>query len=177
MIFCAFCLGFPLLEYIPNIPPCFTYVIVSLLRLRGKSKMSTIVRTSGIICILNENPMETTDVTNQLSSVTSQIKWTLWQSFICHVPYLSKSRVTGEWHGLVVIVEACHSKGRGFESGLFLFLLRGHPEASIARWINFWEMLWIMKSREQRDGEEEPAGKRGMKNTKGRKMVRTKQTI
>ena len=29
----------------------------------------------------------------------------------------------GEWHGLAVSIEACHSKGRGIKSRSFLFLL------------------------------------------------------
>ena len=41
-----------------------------------------------------------------------------------HIKDVAKVLTVGEWHGLVVSTEACHSKGRGFESPSQLYLLK-----------------------------------------------------
>ena len=107
----------------------------------------------------------------------------------------------GEWHGLAVSIDACHSKGWGFEFWLFFFrfistmlqkrdeLIRetkwtdhenvGAASASKAGQINSGDESgpWKRGSGDQtgKIEDEEPAGERGMKNTKRRKMVRTKK--
>ena len=46
----------------------------------------------------------------------SQVALKYRQFFICSRVVLKLGSQIGEWHGLAVSEEACHSKGRGFES-------------------------------------------------------------
>ena len=74
-----------------------------------------------------------------------------------------KKRVTyiklGEWHGLGVNEEACHSKGQRFESRPFLLFWSSDGfHASLAG-----DQLAFQRRREWLKEKERPAGKSGMK--------------
>ena len=36
--------------------------------------------------------------------------------------FTTQKKIAGEWHGLMVSIEDCHSKGRGIESQSFYFI-------------------------------------------------------
>ena len=95
----------------------------------------------------------------------------------------------GEWHGLTVSLEDCHSKGRRIESRSSQFFypnsnsfVRCQSLIQVEKEVNVPKKALIQsrdgrRRRERREESNEPAGVSGMKNTEQRKMVRIKNLI
>ena len=91
----------------------------------------------------------------------SRLFLTTWNYSCRHMPYWDKSTsntvLKGEWHGLAVSIEACHSKDRGIESRSFYFLLFGRSINSK----NLGQIDGSVVRHARRIEEERPAGVSG----------------